>query len=150
MPPPRIRPLVETADIEMVVIIVTQLQRVITRIPWSIPHCPTTQESLRNSITPQMLSKHRINTPWIHPNFSGVPFGVSSSFRVSSSSYRVLKIILVFMDDRYFFRANQVLPLSRLTRLSGFSIFSFSCSSSRVGRKNFLPVGSSPIDNRFL
>ncbi|CAN7943413.1 unnamed protein product, partial [Ixodes hexagonus] len=38
-----------------------------------IPACPTTQDRRRNSMTPQMLSRHRTyerrtSTPWIHPN----------------------------------------------------------------------------------
>ena len=34
-----------------------------------IPAWATTHERRRKSITPQMLSRHRMSTPWIHPNW---------------------------------------------------------------------------------
>lgn len=35
-----------------------------------MPACATTQDSLRNSMTPQMLSRFRTSTPLIHPNLT--------------------------------------------------------------------------------
>ena len=38
-----------------------------------IPACPTTQEILMNSMTPQMLRRHLVNTPWIQPSLMELP-----------------------------------------------------------------------------
>lgn len=94
--PPLMRPLVLIADIDKDVIVVTTVVVRINKIAWPeitldvkisrnqliesmiermmgylpTPVCATTQESRRKSITPQMLRRHRISTPWIHPNFT--------------------------------------------------------------------------------
>ena len=62
-------PLVEMADMDTADSQVTKLQRVMTIRPCQMPACPTTQVSLRKSMVPQMLRRHLINTPSIHPNF---------------------------------------------------------------------------------
>ena len=35
----------------------------------SMPACATTHDNRRKSITPHILSRHGIRTPWIHPSF---------------------------------------------------------------------------------
>lgn len=68
------------ADIDRAVIVVTTVVVNINIIDWYTPAWPTTQLKRRNNITPQMLSKHLISTPFIHPNFVRpfVPFSGSS------------------------------------------------------------------------
>ena len=46
------------ADMERAERPVMMLQAVMTSRPCQMPHCPTTQVSRRNSIVPQMFSKH--------------------------------------------------------------------------------------------
>lgn len=57
------------ADNEKVVmtIIISDIKIIATES--NMPACPTIQGSLKKSITPQILSRHGVNTPSIHPNF---------------------------------------------------------------------------------
>ena len=68
IPPDRIRPLVDTAAIDMAVMVVTTLHRVIIANPSTSPAWPITHVNLRNNITPQMLRRQGIKTPSIQPN----------------------------------------------------------------------------------
>lgn len=71
--PPATSPFVLIADMEVVVITHTTAEMAMIRRVCPIPDCATTQDNRRKSITPQMLSKHGISTPWIHPNFTPCP-----------------------------------------------------------------------------
>jgi len=57
--PPRTCPLVQMADIDRAVSVVTTLASRMTSDARPIPACPTTHDILRNSITPKMFSTHR-------------------------------------------------------------------------------------------
>ncbi len=74
-------------------------------LTWMSPACPTSQVSLRKSMVPQMLRRHLIKTPSIHPNLMTFPLLAGPPASTSSS------------------------PSS-----SFFSAFCPAISSSRVGR----------------
>lgn len=67
--PPFTSPLVLIALRLSVVMTQTTADIPIMTMLCRIPACATTQESLKNSITPHMFSRHGMRTPWIHPNF---------------------------------------------------------------------------------
>lgn len=86
MPPPLIRPFVETADMEMPVMIVTRLAKETMQSPSISPAWPTTQVSLRKSMTPQMLRIHLMNTPLTQPILFALSLPAFFSKLSSSSS----------------------------------------------------------------
>lgn len=87
--PPLMTPLVLIADIDKDVILVTIVVVKINRKPCKIPAWPTTQLKRKNNITPQILSRHRIRTPFIQPNFSMLFFTASISKSVLRFKLRV-------------------------------------------------------------
>ena len=68
-PPPFTSPLVQTADMDNVVRVVTTADRSTITVAKPIPACPTTQESRKYSMTPHMLRRQPNSTPLTHPNF---------------------------------------------------------------------------------
>ena len=110
--PPLTSPLVQTADMDNVVRVVTTADRSTMTVAKPIPACPTTQESRKYSITPHMLRRQPNNTPLIQPNlgaFSTLLFLISKGSEPSSmflssrggcstnSAYRKNKINLAFI-----------------------------------------------------
>ena len=90
-------PFVDTADIEIVVMVVTTFDKTSTPIPSKIPACPTTHVRRRNNITPQMFRRHLMYTPSNQPNLSApVPSGCSSS---SSSAIPSMLILRAFFES---------------------------------------------------
>ena len=57
-PPPLTSPLVQIADMDKAVSVVTTAAKSMTPVVSPIPACPTSQDKRRNSITPNMFSKH--------------------------------------------------------------------------------------------
>ena len=83
--PPFICPLVQMADMDIDVNVVTNAESKIITTDKPIPAWPTTHVSLKKSITPQIFSKHGMSTPLIQPNLvwvfvgtEGVPIAASS------------------------------------------------------------------------
>lgn len=60
----------DIADNDKVVITHTTVDIAIMIKLWIIPACATTHAKRKNNITPQIFSRHGINTPTIHPNFT--------------------------------------------------------------------------------
>ena len=85
--PPLTSPLVQTADMDNVVRVVTTADKSTMTVAKPIPACPTTQESRKYSITPHMLSRQPNSTPLIQPNlgaFSTLLFLTSKGSEPSS------------------------------------------------------------------
>lgn len=56
------------AESERVVMTHTVNEMAIMESDWKMPACATTHAKRRNNMTPQIFSRHGINTPTIHPN----------------------------------------------------------------------------------
>lgn len=67
--PPFTSPLVLIALRLSVVMTQTAADIPIMMMLCSMPACATTHDSRRKSITPHILSRHGMRTPWIHPSF---------------------------------------------------------------------------------
>ena len=67
--PPFTSPLVLIALRLSVVMTQTAADIPIIMMLCSMPACATTHDNRRNSITPHILSRHGMRTPWIHPSF---------------------------------------------------------------------------------
>ena len=86
--PPFTSPLVQTADIDNVVKVVTTADKRMMTVAKPIPAWPTTQDSLKYSITPHMFRRQPNSTPLIQPNFGAAfdaPLDLISNWSPSSS-----------------------------------------------------------------
>ena len=87
--PPLTSPLVQTADMDNVVKVVTTADnRTITEAK-PIPAWPTTQDNRKYNITPHMLRRQPNRTPLIQPNFGAfaAPLAALTSNESPSSSF---------------------------------------------------------------